>query len=483
MKKVVSLLILILLVAFGCAKENKGEIIVDEIVEDEELKELTIFFVNDQHGQLDNFSKIKHIIDQEKLKTNVITACSGDIFSGNPVVDNYPEKGFPMIDIMNQVGFDISVLGNHEFDYGESSLKDRMNQANFQWVCANVDMGNSDIPKPNPFASITVDDVKVTFLGLLETNGSNNSIIPSTHPGRIRNLTFERPENVISDYADVKDQENADLFIALTHLGYNAGNALGDAQIATQFPFFDLIIGGHSHQRIESKVNDVPIFQSGSYLNYLGKIELTVKDRKIASLNYQSINLNTYAEEDAPLKEVIEEYNDVPSLDEIIGASALFHSRQEVGCFYTDALRAIMNVDVTIQNNGGIRSGLNQGDILRREIFEISPFNNATVKYEMSVAQIKEFIIGSRSGFHFSGIQVNQDDNDIIIKDLNGNIISDATILTLGTNDYIPAVFESYFPSNGATQSLTAAETLMSYLETVQSHVEYPGCNHYFRYQ
>ncbi len=111
MKKVVSLLILILLVAFGCAKENKGEIIVDEIVEDEELKELTIFFVNDQHGQLDNFSKIKHIIDQEKLKTNVITACSGDIFSGNPVVDNYPEKGFPMIDIMNQVGFDISVLG------------------------------------------------------------------------------------------------------------------------------------------------------------------------------------------------------------------------------------------------------------------------------------------------------------------------------------------------------------------------------------
>ena len=99
-------------------------------------KNLTIFFVNDQHGQLENFSKIKHIVDQEKQEGNVIVACSGDIFSGNPVVDNFEAKGFPIIDAMNQVSFDISVLGNHEFDYGEQVLKDRMEQANFDWVCA-----------------------------------------------------------------------------------------------------------------------------------------------------------------------------------------------------------------------------------------------------------------------------------------------------------------------------------------------------------
>ena len=483
MKKVSILLLAIIFLTLGCSNEKAVETIEENIEEIVESKNLTIFFINDQHGQLDNFSKIKHIIDQEKLKTNVITACSGDIFSGNPVVDNYPQKGFPMIDVMNKVGFDISVLGNHEFDYGESILTDRINQANFDWVCANVDMGNSGIPEPSPYKTITISDLKVTFLGLIETNGSDNSTIPSTHPGRVRNITFERPEKIIAQYADVKAQENSDLFIALTHLGYDAGGSLGDSQIATQYPFFDLIIGGHSHQRIQSTINDIPIFQSGSYLNYLGKIELTIKDKVIESLNYESIDLNTYAEHDSNLKAIIDEYNDVPYLAEVIGSSQLYHNKSKVGCFYTDALRGIMNVDVTFQNTGGVRSGLNEGDITRREIFEISPFNNGTVIYNMRVSEIKDFLIGSRSGFYYSGIQIEQIGNDILVKDLNNTIIPDATVLSLGTNDYIPAVYENYFPLTGSVQSLTAAETLISYLETINSQVNYPNCDHYFRYQ
>ena len=479
MKKVLLLLLVIIFSTLGCSNEPSANL----IGETQTSKKLTIFFINDQHGQLDNFSKIKHIIDQEKLTTNVITACSGDMFSGNPIVDNYPQKGFPMIDIMNRVGFDISVLGNHEFDYGESILTDRINQANFDWVCANVDMGNSGVPEPSPYKTITIDDLKVTFLGLIETNGSDNITIPSTHPGRVKNITFERPENIISEYSNVKAQENSDLFIALTHLGYDSGQALGDTQIATQHPFFDLIIGGHSHQRIESVINDIPIFQSGSYLNYLGKIELTIKDKVIESMNYESINLNTYTEHDLDLKAIIDEYNDVPYFDEVIGSSLLFHDRPKVGCFYTDALRGILNVDVAIQNNGGIRSGLNEGDISRREIFEISPFNNGIIIYNMTIAEIKDFLIGSRSGFYFSGIQIEQGGNDILIRDLNGTIIPDETVLTLGTNDYIPAVHENYFPSTGSVQALTAAESLISYLETINSEVNYPNCSHYFRYQ
>lgn len=124
MKKLSSILLVVFLLLLGCSNENSGS---DNNTNISGItKNLTIFFVNDQHGQLDNFSKIKHIVDLEKENTNVIVACSGDIFSGNPVVDNYSEKGFPMIDVMNRVGFDISVLGNHEYDYGESILTDRI---------------------------------------------------------------------------------------------------------------------------------------------------------------------------------------------------------------------------------------------------------------------------------------------------------------------------------------------------------------------
>ena len=101
----------------------------------------------------------------------------------------------------------------------------------------------------------------------------------------------------------------------------------------------------------------------------------------------------------------------------------------------------------------------------------------------MSVSDIKNFLEGSRSGFYYSGIQLEQIGNDIRIKDLNGNIIPDDTILTIGTNDYIPAVYENYFPLVGNVQSLTAAETIISYLENNNSQVNYPNCDNYFRFQ
>ena len=89
----------------------------------ESSKEINIFHINDQHGQLDNFSKIKHIVDEEKKLTNVLLVCGGDIFSGNPVVDNHPQKGFPMIDIMNAVGFDnIAAYEQELLDYGTKRL-------------------------------------------------------------------------------------------------------------------------------------------------------------------------------------------------------------------------------------------------------------------------------------------------------------------------------------------------------------------------
>ena len=481
MKKISLILLAVIFSFVSCLKDNgKNKDKSDETI----TKNLTIFFINDQHGQLDNFSKIKHIVDEEKQITNVIVACSGDMFSGNPVVDNYPEKGYPMIDVMNKVGFDITVLGNHEFDYGEENLKNRVEQADFDWVCANIDMGSTGIPEPFDFKTISIINLKVTFLGLLETGGKANATIPSTHPLKVQNFTFERPENVVSQYQDIKEQENSDLYIALSHLGHNSYyGALGDFQLASQFPYFDLIIGGHSHYKIDTVINNIPVFQAGAYLNYLGKIELVVKDKKIDSITFTLIDLNTYIEYDSELKKVIDDYNSLPYLNEVIGFSHIYHDIPGVGCFYTDALKGIMNVDVSFQNTGGVRSGLDEGDITKREIFEIAPFNNGTVIYNMSIAEIKAFLKGSGSGFYYSGIQIEQIDENIQIKDSNGNILTDNTILSLGINDYIPAVHETYFPTNGNIQPLTAAETIISYLVNVNSQVNYPNCDHYFRYQ
>ena len=105
------------------------------------------------------------------------------------------------------------------------------------------------------------------------------------------------------------------------------------------------------------------------------------------------------------------------------------------------------------------------------------------VIYNMSVSDIKTFLIGSGSGFYYSGIQIEQVGSDLQIKDLDGEIIGDNTIISLGINDYIPAVHDSYFPANPDIQSITTAEAIIYYLKNINSQINYSYCDHYFRYQ
>ena len=467
------------LLIFSCVPKEENNDSVNENLE----QKVTLFFVNDQHARLDNFAKIKHILDQEKEKNTVFVACSGDMFSGSPIVDNYKDaQGFPMIDIMNRVGFDISVLGNHEFDYGQETLKDRINQADFNWVCANVDMLSSGVPQPFEYFTVEKDGLKITFLGLVETNGKENGTIPSTHPWRVKNFEFQRPEDVVSKYKDVKKNEDSDVFVALTHLGHSSNQNLGDVQLAQQFPYFDLIIGGHSHQEINTKANGIPIYQSGSYLKNLGKIELTIKNKTIINTKYTLINLDEETAYDEELKKVIEGYNDLPDLKEVVGNSVRYHEKHQVGCFYAEAIKNTMNVDVSFQNSGGVRSYLNEGDITKQEIYTIEPFNNGTVKYEMTIKEIKDFLIGSKSGFYYSGIQINQLGNKVEIKNQLGTVIDDNVVVTVGVNDYIPAVHDDYFPVNNIVQNLSAAESIIYYLQNINAEVNYPQCGNFFRY-
>ena len=474
LERLTGFLIILGLLLAGCTRQDEDP---------EESSELIIYTINDPHGQIDNFARIAHIVELERSINNVFLVCGGDIFSGNPVVDNHPEKGYPMIDLMNRVGFDVAVVGNHEYDYGPEILTERMEQAEFEWICANVDMGDTGIPEPDDYVTLSIGDLKVTFLGLVETNGKQDATIPSTHPWRVKGITFQRPETVVAQYAKLKEQEDSDLLVALTHLGHDGyGGSMGDNQLAGFYPFFDLIIGGHSHKTFENLVNDIPIYQAGSYLNYLGKITIVVRNKQISAVHFKIIHLDSHRDSDPDIQQVIDEYNDLPYLNEVIGRSFAAHPKEKVGCFYTDALRQVLGTDLTFQNTGGIRSTLDAGDITRREIFEIDPFNNGTVIYEMTAGEIISFLKGTGSGFYYSGIEIEQLGNDIILTDSTGSIIEQERILTVGINDYIPAVHESYFPSEGEIQPMTSAESIIYYLENINDQVNYILCERYFRY-
>jgi 5'-nucleotidase len=100
----------------------------------------------------------------------------------------------------------------------------------------------------------------------------------------------------------------------------------------------------------------------------------------------------------------------------------------------------------------------------------------------MTIQEIKDFLHGSDSGFNYSGIQIKKVNNAIEIPDKQGKKIPDDYVLKVGINDYIPAVHSSNFPENGEIQPLTAAETIIAYLESINGSVNYSDCYNYFRY-
>lgn len=461
---------ILLLLCLSCKEDP-------QVISLEQSETLTIFFVNDPHGQLDQFAKIKHIVDKEKEKNKVLLVCAGDIFSGNPIVDQYPEKGYPIIDVMNKTGFDVAVLGNHEYDYGLSVLKERAAQAEFDFICANVDAMDSGFPQPEPFKTFTLDELKVTFLGLVETNGKPDDVIPSTHPWRVSGLQFQRYSEMMGNFQNLKEEEGANLLIALTHLG-----SRDDLVLAGQNPDLDLVIGGHSHQLVNEKENGIPVVQAGANLSHLGKVELTIKEREVVDVAVSFVNLAAYTDYDQELRQLIESYNNNPEFEEVVGYAYSYHDRAEVGCFYTTALKEYLGVDVSFQNRGGIRADIDQGDITKMEVYNMDPFNNQSVVFTMTVDEIRNFFVQSGAGLHIEGINLDWSGESLIISDENGQVLQGPEVLTIGMNDYIPAVYEAYFPLEKADiKQLTTAESIIRYLESMNQEVDYPACNNYFR--
>ena len=462
----------ILLLSIACSKDDGPNTFKAD------AKYLTIFHVNDMHGQLNNFAKIKHIVDAARLETNVLVVSGGDIFSGNAIVDQYSEKGYPIIDVMNQVGFDVTVIGNHEFDYGQTILADRFEQADFEWVCANVEAGSSnDLPQPDPYVTLDVGDVTITVLGLVETSGRED-VVPLTHPWKVLDLSFEYYYDIVGQYSGLKKQEEADVYLALTHLGRNS-----DLNLANNYPFFDVIIGGHTNHLTTEAVNGIPTLMAGKYLSHLGRIDLTIENQKVVDFEATLIDLENYSESDATLSAAIQEYNNAPQFAEVIGFANTHHSKNELGCFYTTALKEYMQTDVSFQNGGGIRAEIDQGDITALEIYNMDPFNNGSVIFTWTAREIKDFFIETGTGLHVSGITFEHDGNDLIIRDDQGMVVDDASELTIGINDFIPATNTNYFIFEEADgKELTTAETVIEYLKTINSTLDYEGCNHYFQY-
>ena len=437
---------------------------------------IVIFAINDPHSEIENFSKIKPLIDAEKAKNQkVYFVAAGDLFSGNPIVDYHEDKGFPMIDMLNKTALDVSVIGNHEFDYGQDILNERIAQANFPFILDNFTGGTGELADIEGSTIITKDNFSIAFVGVVETGSPGG--YPLTHPKKIQGLSFTEGLDSFEGYRDLKTSDDVDLIVALTHYG-----SYKDDEILNKYEYVDLVIGGHNNREYGVAYANGYKVMSGVNLDKISKTTLTVNNKKITNFEFELIDLrDENLAIDSSLSEDIADYFDNPNFYTNIGSSVSQLTTASTGCFYTDALQKISGSDIVIQNFGGIRDVIYEGTITPFSIYSIDPFGNGFDTFSMTVAQLRNFLNGYSSGFTYSldaSFTVQKNDNNEFIFLKNGNLLDDSDSITLSLNDYISNVFPNLFPASPTfTFPLTTAEYLIQYLtEYVTEPINYLGC-------
>ena len=436
-----------------------------------------IFHTNDSHAMLDNFPAMAFLVNEErKASEHVFLVSAGDIFSGNPMVDYFDPPGYPKIDLMNRAGYNLNTIGNHEFDYGIETLKARMEQADFPFILANLNTEGSGLPQPDPYFILRAGRRTIAFLGLVQLNSRG---IPSAHPDNLKGIEFYPPVETAGEYDFLAGR--ADAVIALTHHGF-----ISDTIMAWHYPWLDVIIGGHSHTlTLNPRTwNDVLVTQAGSNLEYIGKVSLLFRGSELVEKNAEMINLLSVDGRDDKLAALVDEYNDNPVLNRVIGRLLKpLEGKADLGGFITDVYRLYGNFDLAFHNYGGIRVDRMDGEIRLSDIFRMDPFGNELVRMDLSYTELQGLIGNSLSSRNTPTLQISGGTIDVHltnggllygvkIYDTDGNELMAGTRYTAGVPSYIASVFDFEREDPGTGMGITTAQVIIDHISEVHD-IEY----------
>jgi 5'-nucleotidase len=265
-------------------------------------KKITILHTNDVHSYIDPFpadhprnpnaggvAKRAAIIENiRKENPNVLLLDAGDIFQGTPYFNYY--GGELEFKLMNMMKYDISTIGNHDFDNGIDGLYAQLPNANFDFVSANYDFKNTVLDgHVKPYKIKEIDGVKIGIFGL--GVGLDGLVDKKNY----KETVYNDPLEVSKDMARIlKHDKKCDIVICLSHIGFKYKEdpeKICDILLAKKTKDIDLIIGGHTHTFLDKPVietnadgKEVIINQVGCYGLNLGRIDFYVtNDKKVAS--------------------------------------------------------------------------------------------------------------------------------------------------------------------------------------------------------
>ncbi len=443
-------------------------------------EEVVFLHTNDEHGVIENFDAISWYRQQvAEDYDNVFLVSGGDIFSGNPVVDEYVIdeenlRGKPMIGLMNKVQYDALVIGNHEFDYGQDILQDRMEQADFPMVLANFSTDDAPyLEQPEPYIFLETEaGNEIAVLGLVQIGDDG---IPATHPGSLEGMEFYDPIEVALEYDYLAGE--SEIFLALTHLGHG-----WEQDLAEEVEDLDLVIGGHSHSVVESPpvINDALVAQAGADTEYLGKINVKLDEEgDITSKEGRLIDVDDIEDRDPEVTAEIDYYED--QVDDIFSREIYYQEEDlsgnmALGSLMTDASRNRVDADFAFQNNGGIRVSEIGGEITVGTIFELEPFGNDIVVYEMTKDDIKSLLQYSYERRFAIDLQAGGLHYEVVVNDIgaiedikltypDGTSLDADQVYEVALSDYVAETYDFTAQTEGENTYRRTNDVIIEYIE------------------
>lgn len=372
-----------------------------------------ILHTNDVHGAIAGYAYITALkADYEAKGAEVILVDAGDYSQGTSYVS--VTKGLDAIEMMNAAGYDVVTLGNHEFDYGYTQLKDNMAKAKFKVLCADVFNADGTPIFDANYTYTTKSGVKVGFFGM-ETPETQTK----ANPTKIKGLTFATNDAFTKAAADqVEALKDADVVICLAHLGVDGeSKPYRSTDLYAAVKGIDFIIDGHSHTVMTKGENGEPIQSTGTAFANIGVIVIDDATKKIESNSLFEIKEDTAKDATvaAAAQKIIDridkEYGAVFAKSEVVlnGAKAPNGNRDSEtnnGDLITDAMvwkilqdKESLTVDadhvVAVTNGGGIRKAINPGDVTKKNINEVLPFGNTVVTIYITGAELLEALEAS----------------------------------------------------------------------------------------
>lgn len=374
---------------------------------------LTILHSNDTHSQIDpteapedlgGVIRRKAIIDSVRNATPnpVMLVDAGDAVQGTMFFTLF--GGEVEQKLLNHLGYDIQILGNHEFDNGMERLAANLRNAKPVVLSTNYDVDSTALRGLiRPYYVREIDGKKVGFIAI---NIEPAGLIDYANWKGLRYLDGYDAANAMAWY--LKHIEKVDRVVAITHIGWDDSNGLNDQQLASRSKDIDVIIGGHSHTLLNpapyvsnAAGDSVLVVQTGSKGRWLGQVDIDLSENGSASSKLYKLTASKN-KSDEVIEAIISPYRQkADSVGAVkIGRAAIDFPQdsQQLLNLLSDFVASRgeeisgANIDIAIMNKGGIRNGLSKGSITKGDIMTMLPFDNKIVVLELNGKDLLENI-------------------------------------------------------------------------------------------